>query len=476
MINLNWFDTLKFDPYLRSKIKGSKTDFGLDGEEFAVVELDGTTNQVMQLWNKSNVNVPNRNTGERYRYPFEARTGPRFDKYPVTRWFGLIHWQRIPKNHPLYEDSENGKRARLVAVTGYGTGENGKYGLLGGTRVSADYQDEKMSTPLLNLREKNNPHKVNIAGYTDKGWKKIGSKQKKIKEHPDIPEEVINHFKEHYGEQWNILTKSWMQILKVDIDFDSDKNVDEGMMGYYAKPTPEGKKKYREILAEIQADAKRDLGMEMPEELIQEVMGLKEPVEHIKIFHKNVYAQLKRELGREPTDKEITNRMTSTITHEAVHAAHDKADPKFMERPEEQKEFIAYMLQYPDSVIDAIEDLRTHSAIYEFTPKDMMSEFLVEELGMAPELAQLMGFGNMAVKKNIRPLLMMVDWAYDMSKRRKRDAEILVRIELVNKKANPTAWKFPNNLEDAKRRYSELYKNDPKRRKNFEAWLKNVFE
>ena len=37
--------------------------------------------------------------------------------------------------------------------------------------------------------------------------------------------------------------------------------------------------------------------------------------------------------------------MTSTITHEAVHAAHDKADPKFDERPEEQKEFIAYMLQ-----------------------------------------------------------------------------------------------------------------------------------
>ncbi len=268
----------------------------------------------------------------------------------------------------------------------------------------------------------------------------------------------------------------WMQILKVDIDFDSDEEADRGMMGYYAKPTPEGKEKYREMIAEIQADAKRDLGMEMPEELIQEVMGLKEPVEHIKIFHKNVYAQLKKELGREPTDKEITNRMTSTITHEAVHAAHDKADPKFMERPEEQKEFIAYMLQYPDSVIDAIEDLRTHSAIYEFTPKDMMSEFLVEELGMAPELAQLMGFGNMAVKKNIRPLLMMVDWAYDMSKRRKRDAEILVRIELVNKKANPTAWKFPNNLEDAKKRYSELYKNDPKRRKNFEAWLKTVFE
>ena len=81
--------------------------------------------------------------------------------------------------------------------------------------------------------------------------------------------------------------------LKVDIDFDSDEEADRGMMGYYAKPTPEGKEKYREIIAEIQADAKRDLGMDMPEELIREYMGLKEPVEHIKIFHKNVYAQLK---------------------------------------------------------------------------------------------------------------------------------------------------------------------------------------
>ena len=29
----------------------------------------------------------------------------------------------------------------------------------------------------------------------------------------------------------------------------------------------------------------------------------------------------------------------------------------------------------------------------------MMGELLVEQMGMAPELAQLMGFGNMSVKK-----------------------------------------------------------------------------
>ena len=48
--------------------------------------------------------------------------------------------------------------------------------------------------------------------------------------------------------------------------------------------------------------------------------------------------------------------------------------------------------------------------------------------------------------------------------------------ELVNKKANPSGWNFPINYEQAKKRYSELYKNDPTRRKNFEAWLKSVFK
>jgi len=272
----------------------------------------------------------------------------------------------------------------------------------------------------------------------------------------------------------------WMQILKVDIDFDSDKNVDEGLMGYYGKPTPDGKRLYREMLLAAQKELKEQLGQDYTLQEIEEMneaFGFGgEPTEHIKIYYKNVYAQLKRELGREPTEKEITNRMTSTITHEAVHAAHDKADPDFDKTPEEQKEYLAYMLQYPDSVIDALADLGTHSAIYEFKPNDTVARHMVEQMNMPPEFAMMLGLGRMKLKESVKPLKELLLWAKEFSNGDKKVAEVLARVELVNKKANPSGWNFPINYEQAKKRYSELYKNDPTRRKNFEAWLKSVYQ
>ena len=168
--------------------------------------------------------------------------------------------------------------------------------------------------------------------------------------------------------------------------------------------------------------------------------------------------------------------MTSTITHEAVHAAHDKADPDFDKTPEEQKEYLAYMLQYPDSVIDALEDLGTHSAIYEFKPNDTVAGHMVEQMGMPQEFAMMMGLGTMKLKESIKPLKELLLWAREFSNGDKKVAEVLARVELVNKKANPSGWDFPINYEQAKKRYSELYKNDPTRRKNFEAWLKSVYQ
>jgi len=272
----------------------------------------------------------------------------------------------------------------------------------------------------------------------------------------------------------------WMQILKVDIDFDSGKEMDAGMMGYYAKPTPEGKRAYREMLLAAQRELKEQLGYDYTLQEIEEMneaLGFEgEPIEHIKIFHKNVYAQLKKELGREPTDKEITNRITRTIAHESVHAAHDKADPDFDKTPEEQKEYLAYMLQYPDSVIDALEDLGTHSAIMEFKPNDTVARHMIEQMGMPQEFAMMMGLGTMKLKESVKPLRDLLFWAREMSNGDKKVAEVLARVELVNKKANPSGWNFPINYEQAKKRYSELYKNDPTRRKNFEAWLKSVFK
>ena len=88
----------------------------------------------------------------------------------------------------------------------------------------------------------------------------------------------------------------------------------------------------------------------------------------------------------------------------------------------------------------------------------------------------MLGLGTVSIKQNIKPMFDMTKWSAQITNRNKKNAEILVRVELVNKKANPSGWDFPKDYEHAKRRYSELYKNDPARRKNFEAWLKSVFK
>ena len=101
---------------------------------------------------------------------------------------------------------------------------------------------------------------------------------------------------------------------------------------------------------------------------------------------------------------------------------------------------------------------------------------MVEQMGMPQEFAMMMGLGTMKLKESIKPLKELLLWAREFSNGDKKVAEVLARVELVNKKANPSGWDFPINYEQAKKRYSELYKNDPTRRKNFEAWLKSVYQ
>ena len=445
---MGWFDTLKFHDRLR-ELLGDK--------EEVIIDLGPSESKVQEMWNASNPDNP---------YIMRNVRNDRTAKYPVDNWYGAII-------------NQDGK-ARLVAISGFAVkqGKEGKeFAYKGGTwSVVRGYGGK--------VREKslqNKPNVPTIAGYTPQGGKFNPRPRFNPPEHEVIPDEVIQHFNDKFnggGYSWSI--SKWMEILKVDIDFDSDEDVEEGMMGYYAKPTEHGKKRYRDFMEEAQRELKEQTGLTFTIEEIEEMnenLGFSgKPVEHIKIYHKNIYTNLKESLGREPTDKEITNRMTSTITHEAVHAAHDKADPDFDKVPEEQKEFIAYMLQYPDSVIDAIRDLGTHSAIYEFKPENDIGRHMVEEMEMPPELAMMLGLGAMRLKENMKHLKDMLDWAHNISKGNKKNAEVLVRVELVNKKANPSGWDFPKDYEHAKRRYSELYKNDSNRRKNFEAWLKSVFK
>jgi len=116
----------------------------------------------------------------------------------------------------------------------------------------------------------------------------------------------------------------WWDILKVDIDFVLPGD-SEGGMGYYeswGKPFQE--------------------------------------MSNIKINHKKIYNHLWERLGREPTDKELQEYIKRVIMHEGTHAAHDAADDDFHGRPNEQKEYLAYIGMFPNNPYLALKEFLEH--------------------------------------------------------------------------------------------------------------------
>lgn len=175
---LSWFDTLKFHPELR-RLAG--------GENLKVIALGNDENKMKEMWDASNPDNPHSLRDDK------ARTA----EYPVDEWFGVI--------------VEQGDKYRLVAVSGFAVrqGKNGKeYAYKGGTKTSVDGKGYGAMA-----REKateNKPNVPTIAGYTQAGAKWLSGD--KPEQHEVIPDEVIAHFNEHYGQNWDI-TK-WFNNLR----------------------------------------------------------------------------------------------------------------------------------------------------------------------------------------------------------------------------------------------------------------------
>lgn len=209
----------------------------------------------------------------------------------------------------------------------------------------------------------------------------------------------------------------WFDILKVNIDF--DKNI--RAFGQYEKRNWLG---IDELLDALSADEEIEF-------------------EKIKINHQKIYNYLKDKLGREPTEKELTEWIKRTIMHESAHAGHDKADERFDERPKSEKEYIAFMLEFPESTYLALKNYLTHP-----------------ETRKSPNSPYTMFFGGEGLEHHeraeiIRKLLQYINrWA-----KNSKDKEKLTRLELINRKHLPPYQKinFPQDLSQAKARYGNKH-------------------
>ena len=205
----------------------------------------------------------------------------------------------------------------------------------------------------------------------------------------------------------------WWDILKVNIDFTSKDDIDSPKgMGHYEAST---------------LDPKRD---------------------RIKINQNNIYDYVRRILRREPTEQELEEYTKRVIMHEAGHAAHRSADDKFFERTPEQKEYLAYMLEFPENPYIALKEFLKHP--------DTMDR-------STDHLMWLMGWGaNKDYKEapeKINQMMKFIDaWAKTNSQKLK-----LTKIELnLRQGKNKPYWgteNYPTNFKDLLRRYdSEHHK------------------
>ena len=175
---MNWFDTLKFHPELR-RLSG--------GEELKVIALGNDESKVKEMWDVSNPDDLYELRGSK------TRTA----EYPVDEWFGVIIQQ--------------GDKHRLVAISGFAVrqGKEGKeYAYKGGTKASV--LGEGYGLMARDKAIDNKPPVPTISGYTTAGSQWKTGTQPEVDE--VIPDAVLEHFREHYGNNWDV--QKWFINLR----------------------------------------------------------------------------------------------------------------------------------------------------------------------------------------------------------------------------------------------------------------------
>lgn len=219
----------------------------------------------------------------------------------------------------------------------------------------------------------------------------------------------------------------WFKIIKVeDIDFD-------GAIQAFGQYTEEGNFDPALLLMEMIMGGKPNLDNYLKKK--------------IRINHKESYRYLKNKLGKEPTEKQITDFIIRTIMHEGTHAAMGREQDN-MSVP--QKEYGAFTGQFPESTYLRIKNFLTHPEA-----RKRLGNMPITGIKQLDDLLT-------AYSPNFERLENLITWVDAMvtgvpEPKRSEYAEKLIRMELTARKKGDRreVWEMPFSVENLIQRYGK---------------------
>ena len=160
----------------------------------------------------------------------------------------------------------------------------------------------------------------------------------------------------------------------------------------------------------------------------------------IRVNPKEITRRLKKKLGREPTEEEISQAVSRIVMHEAGHAAHFDADRRsFADRDKYDAEYVAFINQFPESLYLALKNLVEHPDARERKETNSMLENILKVT---------------VLKDRAKTIKGILSWV-DIHAKKSSDKEKLIRLEMAPRKALSrfSKDKLPFTLEQATARY-----------------------
>jgi len=234
---------------------------------------------------------------------------------------------------------------------------------------------------------------------------------------------------------------SWFDILKVeDIAFVDDKQGIPEFEGFGEYSLSNRHSTTQQVLAVMMEGMEEGKRPEM-KKLINE---------KIRINQKNIYRYLKRKLGKEPTEKQITEYVIRTIMHEATHAGMGLEQHVMNEA---QQEYGAFTGQFPQNTYYRLKTFLQHPQTEKRILHPMFDGMGIDSTVSSEKV------------KLTKELLMIVDALTDEIKPKstmEKVREKLTRLEITARTQKPResfrGTVQPSSINDLTKRYGEEHR------------------